>query len=350
MAHQVFISHGSPDKTIADAACARLEARGIRCWIAPRDVRPGMPYAEELALALDGAKVLVLIFSSHANFSKHVAREVEQAVRQGMPVIPLRVENVEPSKTLGYFISSVHWLDALTPPLEQHLEQLAHSVQRLLDGNDALVAKPGAGIIPGTAGAARAPRRRAVMVAAMVAVAAIGAIAIGYMRRSASADVASIVGCWQLPNGVRLNLQPNRQVTGAPLVGQWTLLANDRYTVTWPTFVDQLVLSDNGRTLSGVNNYGLPQQATRVGDSERAPRSLAGSWRYNRLPAVATPDGAISAGLFQGRWRSSGESTFVVEWTHRVVDNVSLLTGGNELKGVSNFGVQTTAVRTACEG
>ena len=43
MAHDAFISYSSKDKTIADAVCARLEARGIRCWIAPRDVRPGAP-------------------------------------------------------------------------------------------------------------------------------------------------------------------------------------------------------------------------------------------------------------------------------------------------------------------
>jgi TIR domain len=35
MAHDVFISHSHADKPAADAACAALEARGIRCWIAP---------------------------------------------------------------------------------------------------------------------------------------------------------------------------------------------------------------------------------------------------------------------------------------------------------------------------
>ncbi|WP_179468215.1 TIR domain-containing protein [Mycolicibacterium vinylchloridicum] len=45
MAHDVFISHSSLDEPAADAVCAELEARGIRCWTAPRDIRP----PEELA-------------------------------------------------------------------------------------------------------------------------------------------------------------------------------------------------------------------------------------------------------------------------------------------------------------
>lgn len=40
--HDVFISYASSDKPVADAVCAALEQRGIRCWIAPRDILPGL--------------------------------------------------------------------------------------------------------------------------------------------------------------------------------------------------------------------------------------------------------------------------------------------------------------------
>ena len=52
MAYDVFISYGHEDKLVADAACARLEARGIRCWIAPRDLLAGQSYPEAIATAL----------------------------------------------------------------------------------------------------------------------------------------------------------------------------------------------------------------------------------------------------------------------------------------------------------
>ena len=130
--YDVFISYASPDKTVADAACARLESAGIRCWIAPRDVVAGRPYGEAIIDAIHEAKVMVLVFSSNANLSDHIPKEVERAVSNGMVILPFRIQNVAPGKSLDYFIGSVHWLDAMTPPMEKHLDNLAATVQKLL--------------------------------------------------------------------------------------------------------------------------------------------------------------------------------------------------------------------------
>ena len=132
MAHDVFISYANQDKAVADAACATLESRKIRCWIAPRDVLPGTPYAESIIEGLNRSRVFVLVFSAHSNDSQQVMREVEKAVRKGLPIIPLRIDNVVPSKSMEYFLTTQHWLDALTPPLEKHLQKLADTVQVLL--------------------------------------------------------------------------------------------------------------------------------------------------------------------------------------------------------------------------
>ncbi len=132
MGHDVIISYATIDKPIADAVCAKLEERGIRCWIAPRDILAGMDYAEAIISAIDSAKLMVLIFSSHANASKHVMREAERAVHDGYPIIPVRIEDVQPTLSLQYYISAQHWLDALTPPLEQHILKLAETVSALL--------------------------------------------------------------------------------------------------------------------------------------------------------------------------------------------------------------------------
>ena len=133
MAHDVFISYASSDKAVADAVCAQLESiHRIRCWIAPRDVTPGASWAESIIEALDGSKIMVLIFSSSANASMQIEREVERAVHKGINIIPLRIENTVPTKTLEYFISAPHWLDALSVPLEHHIAKLATSVNALL--------------------------------------------------------------------------------------------------------------------------------------------------------------------------------------------------------------------------
>jgi hypothetical protein len=132
MAHDVFVSYASGDKPVADAVCGKLEASGIRCWMAPRDVLPGVHYGEAIIDAINDCRIMVLVFSSKANLSGHIPKEIERAVSKGVTVMPLRIEDVAPAKSLDYFIGSVHWLDALTPPLEAHLRTLAANVQTLL--------------------------------------------------------------------------------------------------------------------------------------------------------------------------------------------------------------------------
>ncbi len=67
IAHDVFISYATSDKTIADAVCHALEAAGVRCWIAPRDIPPGADRREAIATAIGASRVVVVVFSSHAN-------------------------------------------------------------------------------------------------------------------------------------------------------------------------------------------------------------------------------------------------------------------------------------------
>lgn len=140
--HDVFISHSKEDKAIADAVCAALEARHIRCWIAPRDVPPGAEWAEAILNAINESRVMVLVFSAHSNKSEYVLREVHAAVENDCTIIPLRIEGIEPSPSMGFFIRVAHWLDAVTPPLETHLKNLAHGVEGILRAADRAAAPP----------------------------------------------------------------------------------------------------------------------------------------------------------------------------------------------------------------
>jgi basic membrane lipoprotein Med (substrate-binding protein (PBP1-ABC) superfamily) len=132
MAHDVFISYSNKDKTIADAVCAKLEDEKVRCWMAPRDVPPGANFAGSIVDAIENCKVFVLIWSANTNTSEHILNELNQAFDSGITVIPFRVENVEPSKSLKYYIGRTHWLDAITPPLEKHIQTLADTIFNLL--------------------------------------------------------------------------------------------------------------------------------------------------------------------------------------------------------------------------
>jgi Sulfatase-modifying factor enzyme 1/TIR domain len=133
MAHDVFISHSTKDKAISDAVCAALENAGIRCWIAPRDVRPGRSFAGEITRGIQQSKAMVLIFSAHSNNSEQVLREVQLAVTAHLHIVQFRIEDVVLNDDLQYFLGTPHWLDALSPPLENHISRLQSSVQGLLD-------------------------------------------------------------------------------------------------------------------------------------------------------------------------------------------------------------------------
>ncbi|MGZ4925901.1 MAG: TIR domain-containing protein, partial [Halobacteriota archaeon] len=133
MQHDVFISYAEENKQIANTICAELEKLGFHCWIAPRDITPGTSWAQSIVQAIDESRSMVLIFSSWANSSPHVLREAEQAVRISTPIVPFRVEDVEPSDELGYFIRTPHWLNAMTPPYEQYIFELADALKILLD-------------------------------------------------------------------------------------------------------------------------------------------------------------------------------------------------------------------------
>ena len=132
MAHDVFISYSSHDKSVADAICAALEGTDVRCWMAPRDILPGRDWPEAIMQAIAAAKIMVVVFSTHANASQQVLREVERAVNKNVVVIPFRIDDSAPTKSFEYFLGCPHWLDAMTPPLQAHIDRLGETVRSLM--------------------------------------------------------------------------------------------------------------------------------------------------------------------------------------------------------------------------
>ncbi|GAA2166209.1 uncharacterized protein DUF4352 [Humibacillus xanthopallidus] len=208
MNHDVFICHSSHDRTIANAICSTLEQNRIRCWIAPRDVLPGTDYGQSIIEAIAGSALTVLVFSDNSNRSPHVKREIERTVSHGIPILPFRVDDVIPSPSLEYFISDAHWLDAITPPMEQHLLHLVGTVRVLLGRAEAtstveapMVDVPVPMPVPGSTGepsvtvpaAARLPswwRWAALAAAAIVALAVVGVLLLGRNDGGAGASGA----------------------------------------------------------------------------------------------------------------------------------------------------------------
>jgi TIR domain len=124
MARDIFVSYSQPDFDCAMEMVTRVEREGIDCWIAPRDIAPSADWAAEIIDAISRSRVMILVFSASSNGSPQVRREVERAVSKQVSILPFRIENVLPSKSLEYFLSAQHWLDAFPPPREPHYARL----------------------------------------------------------------------------------------------------------------------------------------------------------------------------------------------------------------------------------
>lgn len=141
MPHDVFLSYASADRAAAVAVCAALEARGIACWVAPRDVKAGADWGEAILTAIGRAHAMVLILSRHTAGSVHVRNEVVTAVSQGLALVPVRIEDCQPGGALRLHLAGAHWLDVFPPPLEPHADALAAGV-RLALAADATIEIP----------------------------------------------------------------------------------------------------------------------------------------------------------------------------------------------------------------
>ena len=130
MAHDVFVSYASPDAAVAKTLCKALEAKDLRVWIAPRDVLPGATWMNSIPRAIDGCKVLVLIYSSHSGTSDFVELEINRAIENKKIIIPFCLKAMDKSQALGFVLSKYQWLDAFPGAIEPHVERLVATTRR----------------------------------------------------------------------------------------------------------------------------------------------------------------------------------------------------------------------------
>jgi TolB-like protein len=129
---KVFISYASADAGVAQGVCSQLEAAGISCWIAPRDVVPGEFYADAIVRAIDAASVLVLVLSKNSAESPHVLREVERGSSKRHPLVSFRIDLAPLPSGLEYFLNTSHWLDASATGVENALPKVVAAVRHLV--------------------------------------------------------------------------------------------------------------------------------------------------------------------------------------------------------------------------
>lgn len=72
----VFICHrtAEPDQDVADAICTRLEERGLRCWIAPRNILAGSQnYERDILKGVENCRLFLLVSSFKSIYSEDLS-------------------------------------------------------------------------------------------------------------------------------------------------------------------------------------------------------------------------------------------------------------------------------------
>lgn len=133
--HDIFISYSTKDHQAAHEVCHFLEQNNFRCWIAPRNIPTGKPYAQEINNAVKGAKAVVLIYSMNALNSTFVKNEIGIANDNKIPIVPFNIDGTFPDGEMELFLRSTHFIMAFSDP-EKHYGQLFESVNSLLNPSE----------------------------------------------------------------------------------------------------------------------------------------------------------------------------------------------------------------------
>ena len=134
--HDVFISYSTKNKNVADAVVADFEQNGIKCWYAPRDILPGEEWVTAITNALEGSKALVLIFTEESNNSRQVMNEIAVAFNAGLTIVPFKLTNDQMSSELEYYLTRVHWLDAVSKPLKKNIQALREYIEVIISAEN----------------------------------------------------------------------------------------------------------------------------------------------------------------------------------------------------------------------
>jgi hypothetical protein len=129
---RIFISYSSPDVDKANLIREAIEAAGVTCWIAPRDLEAGNQWGGSIVQAIQACEAVVVVFSEAANRSPQVAREMELSVSNRKQLIPIRVANDMPTDDMQYFLGVSHWFNAFAKPLAAYLPEIVASVKNVL--------------------------------------------------------------------------------------------------------------------------------------------------------------------------------------------------------------------------
>ena len=131
--HEIFVSYSTEDLSVAENIVSSLEAGGRRCWIAHRDIPPGVPsWAEPIVNAISHSRLLIVLLTQHSVSSIEVLREVTLAADEKIPLLPVSLDASPLSPALRYFFVAGQRLDLTRYSPGDQIQKIAPAVDRQL--------------------------------------------------------------------------------------------------------------------------------------------------------------------------------------------------------------------------
>ena len=127
----VFVSYASADQATADRLVRALENRNLRCWIASREIPPGLNYQSEIPGAIAACTIFLLLHSRQAAANSHeIEKEMSIARRLRKPFIPVRLDDSRPERAFLFELATTQYVD-LFPDFDDAVHRLSLGLARL---------------------------------------------------------------------------------------------------------------------------------------------------------------------------------------------------------------------------
>lgn len=130
--NDVFISFKAEEINEASWVRSVLESHDISCWMAPDSIPGGSSYISEIADAISGCKIFVLLVSSKSQESAWVSKELDAAINEQKIIMPFMIENCALKNSFDFYLADVQMYEAYENK-NNTIQRMVTEIKKIID-------------------------------------------------------------------------------------------------------------------------------------------------------------------------------------------------------------------------
>lgn len=141
--YDIFISYSRKDVTFVQLLTKKLEELGYTYWIDVSGIESGDMFKKNIVKAIKASKVVVFISSKASNESSYTTKEINYALHNHKPIIPIRIDNTEYNEVLQFDLDVLDYVDCTkTSKYQEGFERLCRALQHYFPNHEISISKP----------------------------------------------------------------------------------------------------------------------------------------------------------------------------------------------------------------